>query len=184
MIPLDIDAQKTRTLLLYLGLAKHKLDQREHARKKLATQISQLKKISTSSIKKRITELEQDIVEALSREKKIKTAQFTEEEHHKELVKKIDKLEKKLGKFLDSKDSRKRRIQELEAKIKQKMSTRKEKLEDIKASIKTLEKLYTDAKKDKSISKMRLKTIQAKIKKLKEILKSKDFKSHKIKKIL
>jgi chromosome segregation ATPase len=173
MIPLDVDAQKTRTLLLYLGLAKHKLDQREHARQKLATQISQLKKISTSSIKKRITELEQDIVEALSREKKIKTAQFTEEEHHKELVKKIDRLEKKLGKFLDSKESRKKRIQELEAKIKQRMASRKEKIDDIKVAIKNLENLYRDAKKDKTVSKMRLKTIQAKIKKLKEKIKAK-----------
>ena len=173
MIPLDIDAQKTRTLLLYLGLAKHKLDQREHARKKLATQISQLKKISTSSIKKRITELEQDIVEALSREKKIKTAQFTEEEHHKELVSKIDRLEKKLGKFLDSKESRKRRIQELEIKIKQRMASRKEKIDDIKVAIKNLEKLHREAKKDKSVSKMRLKTIQTKIKKLKEKIKAK-----------
>ena len=173
MIPLDVDAQKTRTLLLYLGLAKHKLDQREHARKKLATQISQLKKISTSSIKKRITELEQDIVEALAREKKIKTAQFTEEEHHKELVNKIDRLEKKLGKFLDSKESRKRRIQQLDVKIKHRMSSRKEKLDEIIESIKTLEKLHREAEKDKSVSKMRLKTIQTKIKKLKEKIKAK-----------
>ncbi|MBW2985963.1 hypothetical protein KY333_01200 [Candidatus Woesearchaeota archaeon] len=173
MIPIDVDLQKTRTLLLYLSLAKFKLDERTHARQKLAAQISQLKKISTSSIKKRVTELEVDIRDALAKEKNIKAVQFKEEAHHKALVDKIDKLEKKLGKYMDSKESRKIRIQELEDKIKQRTASRKEKFQDIKVSIKNLEKLYTSAKKDKTVSKMRLKSIQAKIKRLKETLKVK-----------
>jgi len=167
MISPDVDLGKTKTLLLYLSLAKHKIDQREFAKQKLAAQISALKKISTKSIKKHIVDLEQDIAEAIKTEKKIITTQQTEDEHHKELVNKIDKLESKLGKYLDTKDARKHRVLELEEKIKKKMASRREQLSELKESIKNLEKLYAAAKKDKNISKVRLKVIEAKIKKLK-----------------
>jgi len=176
MIPIDVDLQKTRTLLLYLSLAKFKIDEREHARKKLAAQISQLKKISTSSIKSRITELEKDIRDALIKEKNIKAAQFKEEEYHKSLFDKIERLEAKLGRYMESKESRKQRIKELEEKIKQRLTSRKEKIKDIQDSIKKLEKLYAAARKDKSISKIRLKAIKAKIHILKNKAKSKKIK--------
>lgn len=173
MISSDVDLGKVKTLLFYLGIAKHKIDQRAFAREKLATQIAQLKKISTSSIKKRVAELEKDIEDALAKEKKVKAVQMTEEEHHKELVDKIDRLEKKLGKYLDTKDARKHRIALLETKIKEKMQSRREEISEIKDSINTLEKLYSAAKKDKTVSKMRLKLIAAKIKKLKQKIKNK-----------
>jgi chromosome segregation ATPase len=176
MISSDVDLGKVKTLLFYLGMAKHKIDQRAFAREKLATQIAQLKKISTSSIKKRVTELEKDIADALVKEQKVRATQMTEEEHHKELVNKIDRLEKKLGKYLDTKDARKHRITVLEEKIKEKMQSRREEITGIKESIHALETLYTAAKKDKTISKMRLKMIAAKIKKLKEKLKAKALK--------
>ncbi|MBW3004840.1 hypothetical protein KY310_03330 [Candidatus Woesearchaeota archaeon] len=173
MISSDVDLAKTKTLLLYLSLAKHKIDQREFAKQKLAAQISALKRISTKSIKKHVLDLEKDIVEAIETEKKIITTQKTEDEHHKELVNKIDKLESKLGKYLDTKEARKSRILELEDKIKKKMASRREELADLKESINNLEKLYSAAKKDKKISKMRLKSIETKIKKLKQKLKIK-----------
>jgi len=167
MISPDVDLGKTKTLLLYLSLAKHKIDQREFAKQKLAAQISALKKISTASIKKHVVDLEKDIAEAIATEKKILTTQQTEDEHHKELVNKIDKLEKKLGKYLDTKTARKHRIVELDEKIKKKMASKREQLSELKESIKNLEKLYASAKKEKNVSKVRLKVIEAKIKKLK-----------------
>ena len=173
MISPDIDLGKTKTLLLYLGIAKHKLDQREFAKQKLSAQISQLKKISTSSIKKHVEELEKDIADALVKEKKIHSVQQAEAEHHKKLIGKIDQLEKKLGKYLETKESRKKHIMELEEKIKKKTSSRQEQLKELQSSIKKLEKLYSEAKKDKSVSKVRLKSIQSKIKKLKKEVKAK-----------
>ncbi|MBW3001544.1 hypothetical protein KY338_00100 [Candidatus Woesearchaeota archaeon] len=173
MISSDVDLAKTKSLLLYLSLAKHKIDQREFAKQKLAAQISALKKISTKTIKKHVVDLEKDIAEAIATEKKIITSQKTEDEHHRELVEKIDKLEGKLEKYLNTKEARKRRILELELKIKKKMASRREELAGLRDAIKNLEKLYASAKKDKKVSKMRLKSIETKIKKLKQKLKIK-----------
>ncbi|MBD3303880.1 hypothetical protein GF343_01950 [Candidatus Woesearchaeota archaeon] len=173
MISSDVDLDKTRTLLLYLSLAKHKIDQREIAKQKLAAQISALKKISTKSVKKHVADLEKDIAEAIQKERNIISTQKTEDEQHQELVSKIDMLEAKLGKYLETKEARKKRILELEAKIKKKMASRKEKLAGLKDSIKSLEKLYSSAKKDKKVSRKRLKSIEAKIKNLKKKLKKK-----------
>lgn len=173
MISSDVDLDKTRTLLLYLSLAKHKIDQREIAKQKLAAQISALKKISTKSVQKHVADLEKDIAEAIQKERNIISTQKTEDEQHQELVNKIDMLEAKLGKYLETKEARKKRILELEAKIKKKMASRKEKLADLKDSIKSLEKLYSSAKKDKKVSRKRLKSIEAKIKNLKQKLKKK-----------
>jgi chromosome segregation ATPase len=173
MISPDVDLNKTKTLLLYLSLAKKKIDDRDMARKKLAAQISSLKKISTTSIKKRITELEHDIADAIVKEKGIKDVQQDEAQQHRELIDKIERLEKKLGKYLDTKEARKTRIAQLESKIKQRAQSRKEKIAELKVSIKNLEQLYSAAKKDKNVSKVRLKIIQAKIKKLKDKIKAK-----------
>jgi chromosome segregation ATPase len=173
MISSDVNLDKTKTLLLYLSIAKHKIDQREIARQKLAAQISALKKISTSSIKKHVVDLEKDIAEAIAKEKRIASVQKTEDEYHRELVNKIDMLESKLGKYLETKDARKKRILALEQKIKKKMASRKEQLAELRDSIKNLEKLYAAAKKDKKVSRMRLRSIEAKIKKLKKKLKIK-----------
>ena len=173
MISPDIDLNKSKTLLLYLSLAKKKIDDRDMARKKLAAQISALKKISTTSIKKRITELEHDIADAIVKEKGIKDVQKDEAQQHSELIEKIEKLEKKLGKYLETKEARKKRIAELEVKVKQRVQSRKEKLSELQESIKNLEHLYSAAKKDKHVSKVRLKIIQAKIKKLKDKIKAK-----------
>lgn len=173
MISPDVDARKAKTLLLYLSLAKHKIDQREFARKKLDAKISALKNVSTSSIKKHVEDLEKDIAEAIKKEHKIVTSQKVENQFHKELVDKIDKLEGRLEKYLATKEARKKRIQQLEDKIKQKLVSRKEKIREIKDSIKHLEELYKKAKKDKKVSRMRLKSIKSKIEKLKAQLKVK-----------
>ena len=173
MIPPDVDLSKTKTLLLYLSVAKHKLDQREFARQKLDAQISALKKISTSSIKKHVAELEKDIAEALKKERKIIDRQKAEDEHHRELISKIDMLEGKLGKYLETKEARKQRILQLELKISQKLASRKANLSALRSAIENLEKLYAAAKKEKPVSAVRLKSIESKIGRLKELLKKK-----------
>lgn len=168
----DIDPVKVKVLLLYLGIAKHKIDQREFARQKLAVQIAQLKKISTSSIKKHVVELEKDIVDALAKEKKMKSLHLEEVEHHKELVGKIDRLERKLERYLETKEARKRRILEIENKVQQRMQSRREELSEIRESISRLESLYSSAKRNKACSVVRLNAIEKKIERLKEKLRS------------
>ncbi|MEM4263895.1 MAG: hypothetical protein QW666_03305 [Candidatus Woesearchaeota archaeon] len=167
----EFDLGKARVLLYYLGRSKKKLEEREFARRKLETKIKQLKKISTESVKKHVEELERHIADALRKEKGILTAQMNEENEHKSIAEKIELLEKKLGRYLETREARQRRIKELEAKIKAQTGTKREEISDIAHQIRSLEKIYNEAKKNKKFPKARLSAVKRKIEILKEKLK-------------
>lgn len=166
----ETDLGKARVLLYYLGKSKRKIEERDFARRKLEIKLSQLKKISTESVKKHVEELEMHIADTIRKEKGILTAQISEESEHKSIAEKIDLLEKKLGRYLDTRDARQKRIKELELKIKSEVSTKREEMGDIAQQIRTLEKIYNEAKKNKKFPKARLSAVQKKIETLKEKL--------------
>lgn len=154
-LPLDtgdqlIDRTKSVMFLYYLARATHRVDERELARKKVELSIKQLKKISTKDLHSHIEELEGHIVEAITREKAIQGHQKGEESVHGELTHKITKLENKLGRYLQSQEARKTRIEELENKIKSKFESKKERVEVLRKAMNTLLKLYHEAKKAKA----------------------------------
>jgi len=153
-LPLDVDDQlidrsKSVFFLYYLARATHRLDERDIARKKVELSIKQLKKLSTKDLHGHIEELEGHITEAIHREKQIQSHQKGEESVHGELKHKITKLESKLGKYLDTQEERKKRIMELEEKIKSKFQSKREKTEALRADLNRLLKLYKGAKKAK-----------------------------------
>ncbi len=154
-LPLDtgdqlIDRTKSAMYLYYLARAMHRVDGRELARKKVELSIKQLKKISTKDLHSHIEELEGHITEAIHREKQIQGHQKGEESVHGELTHKIVKLEKKLGRYLETQEERKTRIQELENKIKSKFESKKERIEIFKKDLQKLLKLYHGAKRAKA----------------------------------
>ncbi|MEM3154589.1 MAG: hypothetical protein QW165_03440 [Candidatus Woesearchaeota archaeon] len=151
-LPLDtgdqlIDRGKSTLFLYYLARAMHKVDERELARKKVNLALKQLKKISTKDLHSHIEELEGHISEAITKEKQILGHQKGEEAVHTELAHKITRLEKKLGKYLQSQEARKKRIEELENKIKSKFESKRERIEILRDGLKKLVKLYHEAKK-------------------------------------
>ncbi len=166
----ETDLGKARRLLYYLGKSKKKIEERDFARRKLEIKLSQLKKISTESVKKHVEELERHIADTIRKEKGILTAQISEESEHKSIAEKIDLLEKKLGRYMDTRDARQKRIRELEQKIKSEAGTKREEVSDIAQQIRTLEKIYNEAKKNKKFPKARLSAVQKKIETLKEKL--------------
>ena len=153
-LPLEIDDElvdrtKSSLFLYYIARATHKLMQREIARKKVDLSIKQLKKISTKDIQKNLEELEGHITEAIHREKQIIGHQAGEESVHAELKHKITRLDEKLTKYLETQEARKKRVVELEEKIKQKFETKREKINALKEDLKKLMKLYAQAKREK-----------------------------------
>lgn len=154
-LPLDvgdllIDRSKSPLYLYYLARATHKVMQREISRKKVELSIKQLKKLSTKDIHGHIEELEGHIVEAIQREKQIQGHQKGEEGVHGELKHKIVRLESKLTRYLDTQEARKKRILELEEKVKQKFETKRERIVALREDLKKLMKLYKEAKKTKA----------------------------------
>ncbi len=154
-MPLDtgdqlIDRTKSAMYLYYLARAMHRVDGRELARKKVELSIKQLKKISTKDLHSHIEELEGHITEAIHREKQILGNQKGEDSVHGELTHKIVKLEHKLGKYLQTQESRKKRIDELENKIKSKFESKRERTDTLKQDLDKLLKLYHAAKKAKA----------------------------------
>lgn len=154
-LPLDtgdqlIDRTKSVMYLYYLARATHRVDERELARKKVELSIKQLKKISTKDLHSHIEELEGHIVEAIHREKAIQGNQKGEESVHTELKHKITKLEGKLGRYLDSQEARKKRIEQLENKIKSKFESKHERIQMLRQAMQKLLRLYAAARKSKA----------------------------------
>ncbi len=166
------DPIKARLILHYLGKATKKCQDREIAKKKLAVQLKQLKKISTNTLQKHLNELEKRISETVRIENKILKSHSTEDHFHKELKKKIEELEGKLGRYVSSKSARERRVKELNEKISSKQQTKEEMILDIKDSLHRMEKIYEQAKKSKEYKKKDLEKIRKRILLLKNKLKA------------
>lgn len=167
-LPLDIgeqliDRSKSSLYLYYIARATHRVMQREIAHKKVELAIKQLKKLSTKDLHKHVDELRQNIIEAIHSEKQILTHQKGEESVHGELSHKIGKLEKKLGRYLETQEARKERVEELENKIKQKFTSKQELLRQLRNDMKRLTKLYNTARKSKNYSKSQLLNISQRI---------------------
>jgi chromosome segregation ATPase len=164
------DPIKARIALHYLAKATKKMHERENSRKRLAAQLKQLKKISTNTLQKHLTELEKRINETVRIENKILKSQSQEDHFHADLKRKINVLEGKLGKYMDTKDVREKRIKELEEKMTEKPAKHEVSL-DIKESIQKMEKIYEEAKKSKKYAKKDLDRIRKRISSLKNKLK-------------
>lgn len=154
-LPLDIDDMlvdrtKSGLYLYYLAKAMHRSIQRDIAHKKVQLSIQQLKKISTKDLQKNLDELQGHVLEALQKEKQIQTHQKGEEGVHGELKHKITELEHKLTRYLETQEARKKRIQELEERIKQKFETKREKITVLKEDLSKLMKLYRATRKTKA----------------------------------
>lgn len=168
------DPIKTRLILHYLGQASKKMQDREEAKKKLEIQLKQLKKISTNTLQKHLDELEKRIAETVRIENKILTTQSTEDHFHKEIKNKIEILEKKLGRYVETKAAREKRIKELEEKVDEKQKKKAETVSDIKEAINRMDKIYEDAKKTKAYSEKELESIRKRISILKTKLSALD----------
>ncbi len=166
------DPIKARIALHYLAKATKKFHDRENSKKKLAAQLKQLKKISTNTLQKHLTELEKRINETVRIENKILKSQSQEDHFHEELKNKINVLEGKLGKYMDTKDAREKRIKELEEKMTDKPQHKQEKILEVQEAIHGLEKTYEEAKKAKIYSKTDMERIKTRINALKSKLKS------------
>jgi chromosome segregation ATPase len=167
-----VDKEKASTLFHYLAHSTTRLIDRDHTRKQLEKQISRLKKLSGDEVKAQIVELETKIGQAISAEQKLLNYKAQEDVFHAKLKEKIYSLENKLGKLIEGKDSRVRRIQELEEKVKMRLASRNEKVKMINDSIKTLETMHKKLAKTGK-NKARLTQVKQRIltlkKKLKEI---------------
>ncbi|MBS3147757.1 hypothetical protein J4219_02650 [Candidatus Woesearchaeota archaeon] len=166
-----VDRTKSSVFLYYLARASSKLEHRDIAHKKVKLSINQLKQINDKRLSQHVEELEGHIAEALRSEKQIKAHQQGEEGVHIELTHKITKLEHKLGRYLDTQDERKKRVDELERKIKEKFETKRKTVVDSKKDIERLTKLYKEIKKDKKHSTSDLLRVANKIASLKDALK-------------
>ncbi len=166
----DADTYKSRLFLHYLGQAKKRFDDRAFTHKKIRLQLRALRKMGTESLKLHVDKLEKHIADAIKKEKNILTQQKEEELFHADIRNKMERLERKLGKYLGTKEARQRRIQELEEKVKHKTATKREQLHALREELKRLEKLYAAARRAKGVSKAKIKRIKERISSLKEKL--------------
>jgi len=164
------DPIKARVLMHYLGRAVQKEQNREIAKKKLDIQLKQLKKISTGTLQTHLQNLENQIKDTIEIERKILRTQTTEETIHDSIQHKIKALEKKLDKYVSTRDARNKRIQELEQKIRGRETAKAEKIREIDESIERLESIYDEARQTKEYPPEELDRIRQKINRMKNKL--------------
>jgi len=165
-----IDHLKAQTLFHYCAKSTARLIQRDYVRLQLEEQIKILKKIGDKNYKKRISELENRISTAIALEKQLKGHHSDEDQFHDELTKKVDKLDKKLGVFLEGRESRTQRIRELEKKIMHQLSSKTQKTNMLRNDIKRLEMMHRELSKTGKYKK-KLQVVDQRIAQLKGRLK-------------
>lgn len=169
---LTFDVGKTRTWLYYLGRASVKVKERAIAREKVRVAVKRLKQISTKNIQKDINLLERRISEALKKENQLLTKQKEEDLVHFDLLEKVDLLQKKLGRYLETKDAREERMKKLEDKIFRITQPKKFQIIELKEGLKHLEDIYIEEKKSGEHYPEDLLDIDNKIKLLKSRIKN------------
>ncbi|MBD3318301.1 hypothetical protein GF342_00125 [Candidatus Woesearchaeota archaeon] len=168
---LAFDVSKVRTLLYYLGQSNKRLEERERSREKVRMAINRLKTISPETFEKDIHQLEATVSEALENEKKILSRQMQEEREHNELLMKIDKLQEKLSRYLDTRENREKRLKKLEEKIFSVTQPKKYEVVKLKEGLEMLEKQYKEERKSGEHSAQDMKDIAKHIKLLKDKIK-------------
>jgi len=121
----NIDNAKVTLFLRQLSSSKKKIDERKKAKQGLLKQIKRVRNISLPKKKKiilerEIKELELKINELIGTERKLFTQQQQELFFSKVLEQRISALEEKINEFLSYRKERKKKIEELEQKIKKK----------------------------------------------------------------
>ena len=139
-----VDHLKAQTLFHYCAKSTTRLVQRDFVRLALEEQLKKLRKIGDKDYKKQLAELERKISAAIVIEKTLKGHHSDEDVFHRKLRDKVDKLDKKLGFYLKSKESRKQRVRELETKVLHKISPKSQKVSMIKADLKKLENMHKE----------------------------------------
>lgn len=143
---LSYDPTKVRALLFYLHKATEKVQKRELARKKVQVAIHKLKNISEEKIQKDIDALSDRIAEAMALEDQILAKQQGEAQIHSELLEKIDKLQAKLKRYIETAESREQRMKKLEEKIFKVTQPKKFQIVELKAGLSELESIYKEEK--------------------------------------
>lgn len=123
MIPLDtgdqlVDREKSKILLHYLAKASRKWDERDLRHRKTEIAVNQFKKLDTERLSKELGTIEDHLQKALRQEKLLAEHQAKEGHDHDDIQHKIKKLEHKLTRYVQTEHARKRRVRELDLKVK------------------------------------------------------------------
>ena len=160
---------KLERFVRHLSLASKRIEERKNARKELTTQLTKVKKVSLakprkSIVEKELKELEDRIARVLETESKIMQRQEYDESQYDVLKKKLAVIEERLGSYLTERGERRKRVTELEEKIRK--SAKNKEIALIESQLNDMEKKYIEFKK-KGYNKNILNKIKSRIDSLK-----------------
>ncbi len=162
------DIGSARTMLSYLGRALRHYHERQFARQKLKVELSRLKRISTSTMKKYVYDLERSISDAITKEQRILKHQKQEDATHGDIKGRIKELEARLARYFTIHEIRAQRVKLLENALASEKQTKGEQLSLIKKSLDRAMTIYEAAKKDKKHSKQQLEHIKVHLEKIRD----------------
>lgn len=167
----DIDKEKANLVLTHLSKAFKKISEKDFAKERLQQQVNRLKNQSRSKgYRKEIAELEKRLAEVLEKEDEILRHHKSREAATRRVREKINEVEERLTKYIESKRKRDQRVRELEEKIKRRFSVEQRQVDILAEQLGGLEKLYSKISGEKQYSKAQLSKVKKKIESLKKKL--------------
>jgi predicted RNA binding protein with dsRBD fold (UPF0201 family) len=174
MISEDHDSEKAAILLKHLAISSKSYEEKDESRKKVKDQIEKIKKLSkTPALRRQLLHLEEMLHKTLEREKNILRHQHIEEVAQKTLKHRIEELEIKLSKYLATRKSRMRRINQLERKIGGDLRKKSKEVDKLRRQVLAIEQLYKKLRSEGGYPSKKLSALKKKIASLKKKTKKK-----------
>jgi chromosome segregation ATPase len=136
-----LDSEKILLYKRYCAKSAQRMLDRDLAREQLKEQLDALRAINPKAMQAKIDELERRIAEAIEREGRLRTHHNLEDMFHRKLRDRMEALEKRIGKYLQTREERLARIAELEDKVAKRLSDRNEQVAALKAEVEHLERM-------------------------------------------
>jgi chromosome segregation ATPase len=165
----ELDPEKARHLLAYLTRAHQRVTERMTARERLEAQLRAIRRFGPAKLREQLDELEASISSALEKERKLLAGHKKEDFLHAQLRGQLNKLESRVDTVIGDEEERRRRIFEIEQKIRGTVGIKVSKLQRLREHISRLERMHAQLK-DAGADEDRLQRLEIKLHQLKERL--------------
>jgi len=142
----ELEKGRARDFLKHLAIASYKVERRREARDELEKQIQNIKRISSERTKdknvleKEIEILKEQIEHLLQVESKLINKYAEDQGTSNDMKVQVRKLEDKIDRYMQSKEQRQKRVEEIERKIKGKVSETSSEIPKIENHISMIER--------------------------------------------
>lgn len=166
--PRNVDTDKARVLISHLNRAAGKVKEKDIAREQLEDQLKKIKKLSKAkNYRKEMRELEKKLSNVLEKEEELIMHQKKRDIFFKRLRERIDELEKKLTRYIDTKKLREKKLAEVEDQVRRRYAAEQHEIDLLEEHLAGLQGMFERISTEKFHTRSELERVKEKIEELK-----------------